>query len=143
MDQTPDRPTLRMVYDRFFAPSLPLQTQVFNLLGVAGIIASLAVGLISFALHAAANAVICGIIFLCATALIWGVEKRKLSRSAGARVIMTGVFILAFPLLFFTAGGYRSGMPSFFVFALIFTAVLAGTWRERAAWLLAEFAVYV
>jgi signal transduction histidine kinase len=34
------------------------------------------------------------------------------------------VFVGAFPVLFFTAGGYHSGMPSFFVFAVAFTVFM-------------------
>lgn len=34
------------------------------------------------------------------------------------------LFLLVFPALFFTGGGYRSGMPVFFMFAIAFSAVI-------------------
>ena len=36
-------------------------------------------------------------------------------------ITVTFVFMLLFPIMFFTAGGYNSGMPCFFVFATVFT----------------------
>ncbi|MDR1104818.1 MAG: response regulator, partial [Treponema sp.] len=36
-------------------------------------------------------------------------------------ITVAGVFIGLFPFMFFSAGGYHSGMPVFFVFAVIFT----------------------
>lgn len=34
------------------------------------------------------------------------------------------VFMLLFPILFFISGGYHSGMPSFFIFAVVFTVFM-------------------
>jgi signal transduction histidine kinase/HPt (histidine-containing phosphotransfer) domain-containing protein/ActR/RegA family two-component response regulator len=34
------------------------------------------------------------------------------------------IFLILFPVLFFTSGGYHSGMPSFFVFAVLFTVFM-------------------
>jgi signal transduction histidine kinase/CheY-like chemotaxis protein/HPt (histidine-containing phosphotransfer) domain-containing protein len=34
------------------------------------------------------------------------------------------IFFMFYPILFFTVGGYRSGMPSFFVFAAVFTVIM-------------------
>jgi len=34
------------------------------------------------------------------------------------------IFLIFFPVLFFTGGGYHSGMPSFFVFAILFTVFM-------------------
>jgi signal transduction histidine kinase len=120
-----------------------LNVQSFNLLGFAGMAAGFLVGLLSLALRATANAVICALIFFLAFALMWCVEKKKLTHRAGARLIIAAVFMFAFPALFFTAGGYRSGMPSFFVFAIIFTAIMTESGRERAAALILEFALYI
>ena len=34
------------------------------------------------------------------------------------------IFLIVFPVMFFTSGGYRGGMPAFFVFAIIFTVLM-------------------
>jgi hypothetical protein len=39
------------------------------------------------------------------------------------------VFLVIIPALFFTAGGYRGGIPSFFVFAATFTAIMLRGWK--------------
>jgi signal transduction histidine kinase/DNA-binding response OmpR family regulator len=39
------------------------------------------------------------------------------------------VFLVFFPILFFTMGGYHSGIPSFFVFAVTFTAMMLRGWK--------------
>jgi signal transduction histidine kinase len=56
-------------------------------------------------------------------------------------VTVVGVFLVIFPLLFFSGGGYAAGMPVFFVFAIAFTAFLLD---GALLWVLAgvEAAVY-
>ena len=36
-------------------------------------------------------------------------------------ITIIAIFMVLFPIMFFSAGGYHSGMPSFFVFAVLFT----------------------
>lgn len=53
------------------------------------------------------------------------VYARIPGREEAARVLtVVVVFVVVFPVLFFTGGGYHSGMPAFFVLGLAFTAVL-------------------
>jgi signal transduction histidine kinase len=128
-------------FGRYFDESLDLHVQSFNLLGFAGMAASAVVTAISVMQGAAAAACICAGAFLLALGLMC-VAGRKWSYRLCSWIVVIGVFIVAFPALFFLAGGYRSGMPCFFVFALIYTTImLAG--RERAAALTAEFALYL
>jgi signal transduction histidine kinase len=56
-------------------------------------------------------------------------------------VAITAIFLVAFPILFFAFGGYHSGMPSFFIFAVAFTVfMLEG--RKAIVLVLAEVALY-
>ena len=144
MDRVKSRPETktRALYSRYFDPSLPLEAQTFNLLGLAGFAAGIAVALSSVATNAgAANVALNLAASALALVLLRLTEKKQISRRAGTWVVVVAVFLLAFPVLFFTAGGYRSGMPCFFVFAIIFTAILLEK-RERAAALALEFALY-
>ena len=34
------------------------------------------------------------------------------------------IFLIVFPVMFFNSGGYHGGMPAFFVFAIIFTVLM-------------------
>jgi CheY-like chemotaxis protein len=42
-------------------------------------------------------------------------------------ITIAAVFISLFPIMFFSAGGYYSGMPGFFVFAVVFTMFMERT----------------
>ncbi len=39
-------------------------------------------------------------------------------------ITIVGIFLIAFPMLFFASGGYHGGVPSFFIFAIVFTALM-------------------
>lgn len=38
--------------------------------------------------------------------------------------VISLIFLIVFPVMFFTSGGYHGGMPAFFVFAIIFTVLM-------------------
>lgn len=56
-------------------------------------------------------------------ALMW-FARRSGRYSLVYVVAAVTLFLLVFPALFFTGGGYRSGMPVFFMFAIAFSAVI-------------------
>ena len=56
-------------------------------------------------------------------ALLWFVRTTGRYRLAYLLTVI-GLFLVIFPTLFFTGGGYLSGMPAFFVFALVFSAFM-------------------
>jgi hypothetical protein len=126
----------------YFNEHLDLRVQSFNLLGFAGVAAGLIVALISLFTGAGADNVIGNFAASVIAFVLLRVTGKKLSYRASCWIIVAGVFMLLFPFMFFTAGGYRSGMPCFFVFALIFTAIMLEGKRERSAALLLEFVIY-
>ncbi|WP_028709163.1 sensor histidine kinase [Propionicicella superfundia] len=60
---------------------------------------------------------------LFAIGMTWLVKTTRRANLAYVLVVV-GVFMLTFPWLFFTGGGYIGGMPVFFVFALVVTAFM-------------------
>jgi len=48
-------------------------------------------------------------------------------------IAVVGIFLVLFPALFFADGGYHSGMPIFFMFAIAFSAIIL---EGRALWIL-------
>jgi len=65
-------------------------------------------------------------------ALMW--FARRTGRFQLAYLIaVVGLFVVLFPALFFAGGGYRSGMPIFFMFAIAFSAIIL---QGRALWVL-------
>lgn len=74
-----------------------------------------------------------------ALALLWFVRSTGRYRLAYLFTVVV-MFLGIFPALFFSGGGYLSGMPAFFVFALVFSAfVLDGL----ALWILMPLEVVV
>ena len=51
-------------------------------------------------------------------------------------------FLIVFPVMFFTSGGYHGGMPAFFVFAIIFTVLMLEKRRALIVSLL-EIVLYI
>jgi signal transduction histidine kinase len=134
------RDKLDAFLNKYFDPELDLRVQAFTLLAMAGVAVSSVTTLVSFATGVAVN----GFINLGLLALSYGLLR--LARAANrydfcCRVSVVVIFIIAFTAMFFTAGGYHSAMPSYFIFALVFTALLLNG-RERAAALAVEFFLY-
>ncbi|MDR1245452.1 MAG: hypothetical protein LBK57_00285, partial [Clostridiales Family XIII bacterium] len=130
--------------NKYFHESLDLRVQSFNLLALAGMAAGGVVALSSVWTNAGAVNIVLNFAasVLAFILLRFTGEGKKLSYRISCWLIVALVFVIAFPAMFFTAGGYRSGMPCFFVFALIFTAIMLEA-LERVAALIFEFLLYV
>jgi DNA-binding winged helix-turn-helix (wHTH) protein len=135
-------PPFKKFIAAYFSETLDLRVQSFNLLGFAGMAAGIVVALISLFTGAGAGNVIGNFTASLVALVLLRVTGKKLSYRASCLIIIVGVFMLLFPFMFFTAGGYRSGMPCFFVFALIFTAIMLEGKGERSAALILEFVLY-
>jgi DNA-binding winged helix-turn-helix (wHTH) protein len=135
-------PPLKKFIALYFNENLELRVQSFNLLGFAGMAAGLIVALTSLLTDAGAGNVIGNFTASLVAFILLRVTGKKLSYRASCLIIVVGVFMLLFPFMFFTAGGYRSGMPCFFMFALIFTAIMLEGKGERSTALILEFALY-
>jgi signal transduction histidine kinase len=127
---------------KFFDSDLDLRVQAFNLLCFTGI----AAGIIIASVNAAQNTGLLAVVFNLATSaaavflLYIARDKRRLRLCCWLGVIF--VFMVSYPIQFFTTGGYRGGTPSFFMFAFIFTAILFQRW-ERTAAIIAELILYI
>jgi hypothetical protein len=98
--------------------------RIFNGLACAGMIISLAVGLWGFLLGADwTNFFASMASFVVAAALL--VYSNRSGRYERCYLItIAAVFMVLFPVMFFSAGGYNSGMPAWFVFAVVFTVFM-------------------
>lgn len=112
---------LKMIKNKLFAPNMDFRVRIFNLLASTGFIVSLVIFAVSLINGASAlnSIVLLSSALLSATLLIY---SAKTGNYRPCYIItVTFVFMLLFPIMFFTAGGYNSGMPCFFVFAAVFT----------------------
>ncbi|NMA94188.1 MAG: sensor histidine kinase, partial [Clostridiales bacterium] len=108
---------------RFFDKSLDFRVRLFNVLAAGGIgisIISLIVNLsISMWVSAAVSLVLA---VLSATLLLFTYKTGKYQ--TGYIVTIVTIFMFFFPVLFFTSGAYTGGMPSVFIFAVLFTILM-------------------
>jgi signal transduction histidine kinase len=131
---------------KYFDESLDFRARIFNTLGSIGIIIGAAIGVFSAVNRAGAvNIAVNFAVSVIALALLLYANSGKPGREKRFRrcfmITVAAVFIVAFPVLFFSAGGYNSGMPSFFAFAVTFTVfMLEGKRRFMMAAL--EIALY-
>lgn len=133
---------LRQFLNRYFDQNYDIRIQSFNVLTFAGVAAGIITAVTSVVTNAGVISVIINLaISLFALLLLW-IAKKKQSYIICSWIAIILVFMIAFPALFFAAGGYRSGMPSFFMLALIFTAIILDE-NGRTAALIIEFAIYI
>ncbi|MDR1705998.1 MAG: HAMP domain-containing histidine kinase [Clostridiales bacterium] len=112
---------IRSLLGAFLNPRLEFRVRLFNVLAMGGTVISFLMVILS----AANNA---GILSVCGNALSTALSFGLLYYSYRSgryqlcyMITIIAIFMVLFPLLFFGAGGYHSGMPSFFVFAVLFT----------------------
>ncbi|MDR0623658.1 MAG: response regulator [Treponema sp.] len=115
---------LRKVRAALFCAELDFRVRIFNMLASAGMIISLMVGFWGLALGAGAvNFTASMVSFaLAAVLLVYANKRRQYERCY--LITIAAVFMILFPVMFFSAGGYRSGMSAWFVFAIVFTVFM-------------------
>lgn len=128
--------------ENYFGRTLDFRVRLFNVLAMAGTVVSLLMGLLG-ALNGAGLANIVTNLATLALSLILLVYSRRTGRYQFCyTVTIVAIFLVLFPLMFFSTGAYYSGMPCFFVFAVAFTIfMLEG--KRAIFFSLLEIAVYV
>lgn len=132
----------RRIKERLFPPNIDFKARIFNLLAVTGCLVSLVIFAASLINGASAlnSAVLLSSAVFSAALLVYSARTGKYRPCY--IITVTLVFMLLFPIMFFTAGGYESGMPCFFVFAAVFTLfMLEG--KTGIVCALAEIVIYV
>lgn len=116
--------SLSSIHSRFFDKHLDFRVRLFNVLAMGGTVISLAMALIGIGTgvglwNVAVNFISAGLsyVLLCYSQRTGRYQQCYL-------ITIVAIFMVLFPMMFFTAGGYKSGMPSFFVFAVSFTILM-------------------
>ena len=112
---------LKKLKELFFSPELNFRIRIFNLLAITGFTVSIMIFVVSLINGASVlnSVVLMSSALLSAALLVYSAETGNYRPCY--IITVTFVFMLLFPIMFFTAGGYNSGMPCFFVFAAVFT----------------------
>ncbi|MDR1316532.1 MAG: response regulator [Spirochaetales bacterium] len=114
----------RSLWVFFFPRGLEFRARLFNVLAAAGTLISICAAFMNWFIRAGIwDVMASGFCVLLALALL--IYSNRTGRYRLCYIItVTVVFLVLFPFFFFSAGGYHSGMPSFFVFALVFTVFM-------------------
>ena len=112
---------LHKFLNKFFSSQLDLRIRLFHVLAMGGALISLSMSVMAIAnngdfINFIVNLGIAALSFALLT-----YSQRTGRYQICYLITIIGIFICLFPVLFFTSGGYHSGMPSFFVFAVVFT----------------------
>jgi signal transduction histidine kinase len=130
------------IFNSFFAPSIDLRVRLFHILAMGGVAAGLGITILSLINDADPVNILVNFISM-VVSLVLLVYSRKTGRYRICYIItILAIFGVLFPAMFFSAGGYHSGMPSFFIFATVFTIFML---EGRTAMILsvAELLLYV
>ena len=125
----------------YFDPSLDFRIQAFNLLAFTGMTAGIIAMFTSFITGMSINIIVSLFTSVFAFTLIQ-LSRKKNCYIFCYRLTVVIVFIIAFPLMFFMAGGNHSGMPCYYVFAIVFTALMLDG-RDMVIAVSVEFIVYI
>ncbi|MDR3255488.1 MAG: response regulator [Synergistaceae bacterium] len=130
-----------MLFDKYFDKNLNLRARLFNSFGFTGAVIGALVaasssvtgaGLLNVILNLSAS--------LCAVFLIeYANRTGQFERCYNITVVV--VFFILFAALYFSAGGYHGGTPSFFVFSVTFTAMMFRG-KKRTALVASEIVFY-
>ncbi|MDR0424586.1 MAG: HAMP domain-containing histidine kinase [Clostridiales Family XIII bacterium] len=128
--------------NKYFGESQDFRVRIFNTLGLLGFLLGLAFGTFAFFIHPSPINIVANY-SASAVAIIVILLANKTGRyKLFFLLTVVLVFVIIFPALFFMGGGITSGMPSFFVFAVVFTVIMMEG-RRRAIFTAAEIALYL
>lgn len=115
---------LQFIINKFLNKQLDLRVRLFNALAMAGILVSFGVATLSLITGSGLESVpICYFSTLVAVGLLYySYKSGKYQRCYMITVIV--IFLIIFPIVFVTGGGYKGAMPFYFIFAFIFTVFM-------------------
>ncbi len=124
-----------------FDESMDFRVRLFNVLAIAGVGISVATFILNIATTMWTSAVLSAILAVLSAGLILFTHRTGKYQIAYFVTIVT-IFMILFPILFFASGSYKSGMPSLFIFAVLFTVLMLE--GKKALWVsVAEIAEYI
>ena len=126
----------------FFGKEQEFRVKIFNLLAIAGVINCIVMVVVALINGSGVSNILLNVAtgVLSLFLLIYSAKSGRYQLCY--TVTIFGIFVFLFPFLFFTAGGFHSGMPSFFIFGIVFTVYMLDGKKMFFVTLL-ELGVYV
>ena len=125
-----------------YQSDLPFRVRLFNVLASLGCIISLCNGVFSYLNNGDKRILIinAGIAVLSLMLLFYAYYRKKYQRCYFITIVV--IFMILFPFMFFKSGGYKGGMPSFYIFGVLFTVFMLEGWLMFFSVLL-ELVIYI
>lgn len=124
MKERKDKKMQHILESLFLDTALPFRVRLFNILAIVGVLISVMNGIFSY--MNSGNPVLLftnGVTaFLSFSLLYYAYKSRNYQFCYFITII--AIFMILFPILFFKGGGYKSGMPCFYVFGILFTVFM-------------------
>jgi len=115
---------LSQFFNRFINKQLDFRVRLFNVLAMGGTVTSLAMALFGIMTDAGPGNIAVNLISAALSYALLCYSQRTGRYQLCYFITIVAIFLGLFPIMFFTAGGYHGGMPSFFVFAVAFTILM-------------------
>ena len=137
-----DRKRLFEIGKVLYQSDLPFRVRLFNVLASLGCIISLCNGVFSYLNNGDKRILIinAGIAVLSLMLLFYAYYRKKYQRCYFITIVV--IFMILFPFMFFKSGGYKGGMPSFYIFGVLFTVFMLESWLMFFSVLL-ELVIYI
>ena len=126
----------------YFNKNIEFRIQIYNLLSFMGMIGGIGVAILAAVLKESIATVTINFMLSAFSFMILRLAEKKKCYDLCIWIMILMIFFIAFPLLFFYCGGYKSGSTCFFILAIIFTAFLLDTYK-RVAVIISEFILYI
>lgn len=114
---------LKAFAGRFFDRKLDFRVRLFNILAIAGTAISFVATISNLATTMWVSAAISGLLAVLSASLTVFIYKTGRYQT-GYLITIIAIFIIFFPVLFFSSGAYKGGTPSLFIFAVLFTVLM-------------------
>lgn len=123
-----DRKSVLEVGKVLYHSGLPFRVRLFNILASLGFIISLCNGVLSYWNNGDRKLLLIntGIALLSLSLLFYAYHSKKYQRCYFITIVV--IFMFLFPIMFFKSGGYKGGMPSFYIFGILFTIFMLEGW---------------
>ena len=109
--------------DMVIGRQLDFRVKLFNVMAAGGILMSFVTIIQSMFVQRWGTAIVSFVMmFLSVLLLIYAVKTGNYQKCYGITIVF--IFLIFFPILFFQSGGYKSGVPAVFIFAVLFTVLM-------------------
>ena len=134
--------TIERFREKFFGPANDIKVQVFNLLALIGMVSGVAVSVLAFAINENTFIIAFNLLISVFSFMMLSLAERKRCYRLCGWLLVSVAFLIFFPILYFSCGGYKGGAAYPFIIALVFTSLLLDGY-ERVLALAVELMAYV